>query len=559
MIKNNQSPSRRQQRHGRLSFLFLLFLLLLSLVAVINTLVVSIYVASPDPRPSLLHHGGRTADVAAANQVPLPGSNDKTNRLQQVPGAGVGHNTINGNSPRKEATENVKSSSIDRNSITVHETGSFANCTAHLPESPPHPPDGDSSHPDGKSITVSCHTFHYRMPPIPPPSNGKSNPRTGNIQIVIGVLSASNAEGSSRRQAIRDTWAGRNRNPHVHLHDPMMDTATTTNPQSSSAAPAESSTAVYFVVAGPWQTIRNEYERRRDLIWIDQTEVYDGENSVLTFKTLGFLKIVHDAMEEGRDVDASSWKDVRYVFKTDDDCFVNIDLLRAHLLGNADGTDRRDGETALDDDGRRNNALRESETTAIHYWGNCHTDEKLSPLRGARYKWGISEKLYPERFYPPYCQGVGFALSRDFVSCAASDRNRRDERLEDRFRNLEENDHRDNHIANMRFMPFEDVAVGILAERCGVKPTSIDDPRLIKQYRTNLREERLKIKNGMAKIGKGKLPVPDMEGRIVQHRIYDAWDMMEHYKQLNDPENYKLTTEFEWYEPKASELAPKEQ
>jgi len=111
----------------------------------------------------------------------------------------------------------------------------------------------------------------------------------------------------------------------------------------------------------------------------------------------------------------------------------------------------------------------------------------------------------------------------------------------------------------MRFMPFEDVAVGILAERCGVKPTSIDDPRLIKQYRTNLREERLKIKNGMAKIGKGKLPVPDMEGRIVQHRIYDAWDMMEHYKQLNDPENYKLTTEFEWYEPKASELAPKEQ
>jgi hypothetical protein len=35
--------------------------------------------------------------------------------------------------------------------------------------------------------------------------------------------------------------------------------------------------------------------------------------------------------------------------------------------------------------------------------------------------------------------------------------------------------------------------------------------------------------------------------------------MMEHFKQLNDPEHYKHTTEFKWYTPKASELAPLEE
>jgi hypothetical protein len=35
--------------------------------------------------------------------------------------------------------------------------------------------------------------------------------------------------------------------------------------------------------------------------------------------------------------------------------------------------------------------------------------------------------------------------------------------------------------------------------------------------------------------------------------------MMEHFKQLNDPENYKRTTDVKWYTPLASELAPLEE
>ncbi len=518
MIKNNnQAPSRRQQRSESFSSLLLLFLLL-SLVAIINTLVVSIHVATPDPRPSSFHDDARrSAEGAAADEVHLPRSNDKMYHLPKAHAAGVRNTKRDGKSPRKEAT-----GAVDDNAITVPETGSFANCTTHSRGSQPQPLNDDSSHPDQTSITVSCHTFRYRMPPIRRPWNGKNNDTK--LQIVIGVLSGSNAEGPSRRQAIRDTWASRTSNHN--LRDLMHETGIDTNHEkSSSAAAAESSTAVFFLVAGLWQSIQEEYERFRDLIWFDQTEVYDGETSVLTFKTLGFLKIVHDAMEKSRggednnygDAD-DSWKDVEYVFKTDDDCFVNIDLLKVHLLG--DTTTNDDREHTLDDSGqRRNNAHLENENT-IHYWGNCKTDEKISPLRGTRYKWGISENTYPERYYPPYCQGVGFAVSRTFLSCAASDHNHHYQHQFDNVHYLDENHNGENHISKMRFMPFEDVAVGILAERCGVKPTSVDDPRLIKQYRTNLREERFKIKNGMKKIGKGKLPMPDMEGRIVVSKVY---------------------------------------
>jgi hypothetical protein len=37
-----------------------------------------------------------------------------------------------------------------------------------------------------------------------------------------------------------------------------------------------------------------------------------------------------------------------------------------------------------------------------------------------------------------------------------------------------------------------------------------------------------------------------MDGGIVQHRIYDAWDMWEHYKSALDPEGYKEKTDIKW-------------
>lgn len=150
----------------------------------------------------------------------------------------------------------------------------------------------------------------------------------------------------------------------------------------------------------------------------------------------------------------------------------------------------------------------------------------FKPLRGNNDKWAVSEKLYPEPRYPRYCQGAGFALSWKFISCAAGP---------------------SNHIDNIRFMPFEDVAMGLVGQRCGIVPSMVEDQKLIHMYRTDRSEERERVNQGLPKISKDKLPIPDMDSRIVQHRIYDAWDMREHYKQVLDPEGYKEKTKVKWY------------
>lgn len=326
-------------------------------------------------------------------------------------------------------------------------TGAFANCTSpHLVKIP------SSPHADQKNITVSCHTLHYRMP--------KFN-RSNSEKIFIGVLSAASGEGPERRQSIRDTWAQNH--------------------------------SVFFLVAGPWRDIEDEYNTHRDLIWLDEEEIYNGEKSVLTFKTLAFMKIVYL-------LSTSLNLDIRYAFKTDDDSFVNVEYLHHYLL-------------------------KMQHKEEYNYWGWCQR-KMFKPLRGDHDKWAVSYETYPESHYPRYCQGAGFALSWKFIKCAAGE---------------------GNHIANARFMPFEDVATGLIAQRCGIVPSMVEDPRLIHMYRTDRTEERERVNQGLAKISKKKLPIPDMEGRIVQHRIYDTWDMKEHYKQVLDPEGYKKNTDVEWY------------
>jgi hypothetical protein len=224
------------------------------------------------------------------------------------------------------------------------------------------------------------------------------------------------------------------------------------------------------------------------LIWLDQPEVYRGETSVLTFKTLAFLKIVHDLFQFHTVSHA-------YAFKTDDDCFVNVPYLYQHL-----NVHRLQSASDIAQPPHQQFSLP-NPSDEINYWGKCKL-EHIKPLRNKKFKWGLSLDMYPEQYFPIYCQGVGFAVSRKFLSCAAATIHRTV---------TQEND----HIGNMRFMPFEDVAVGLLAERCGIQATSVESSRLIKQYRTNMRDERFRIKNGMNKMGKEKLPMPDMVGRIV--------------------------------------------
>ncbi len=209
-----------------------------------------------------------------------------------------------------------------------YQTGSFANCTYDMATStPPSRTKPVSSHPDASVVYISCREIHFRAP--------LSTIEKGGIPIVVGVLSGAGGKGPIHRDSIRATWA-RDRK------------------------------GVYFIVAGPWEDIEEEYNDYRDLIWIDEEEIYEGEESVLPFKTETFLYIMNKYTLEGK-------AGFEYLFKTDDDSYVDLTKLENELLGKDD----------------------------VYYWGCC-TDNHFKPLRHISMKWRISFELYPEEYYPKY-------------------------------------------------------------------------------------------------------------------------------------------------------------
>jgi len=320
-----------------------------------------------------------------------------------------------------------------------HETGSAANCTLQLSGQ-----DGsvfqDDDHPDSGTVTVYCRRIHYR-------TTADSFRKAGSV--IVGVLSGAGGDGPSRRQVIRKTWA-------------------------------QYRVGVFFLVAGPWDAIAEEYEKNRDLVWIDEEEVYDGERSVLTYKTTSFISIVHITTKRLH-------KMYGFVFKTDDDSYLDIDKLYKEMYS--------------------------TEHDPYDYWGFCRAKQPEA-LRGPDNKWSVSYETYPEPMYPKYCQGAGFAISRGFIECMAGQ----------------------GSLSLARYMPFEDVAIGLQAERCGITPTMASDPEQLQMYRTNTGKERDKVNFNKGKVSEESLPKADMKGKILQHRIYNNHDMEEHYKAAKDPD-----------------------
>jgi len=272
---------------------------------------------------------------------------------------------------------------LAENKLTV--TGSFANCTSSPQNQSKR---NKENHIDSSFTTISCEEIHYRMPK-------KSGLHSA--EIIIGVLSGASGDGPARRKSIRSTWGYRKE-------------------------------YILFIVAGPWDDIAEEYQHNGDLFWIDKEEIYITETSVLTLKTESFISVMYELFiqnHQSRSVPA-------YVFKTDDDSYVNLKYLHKVLLE----------ETS-------------KEISSMDYWGKCN-DGGWKPHRNHEVewqkKWYISYEIYPESEYPPYCQGAGFALSRKFLDCAFGQ----------------------GHAAQIRYMPNEDVAIGLLAERCGIKATNDD-------------------------------------------------------------------------------------
>jgi len=354
--------------------------------------------------------------------------------------------TISGDAGAEPSlTTDVKGTDKD----AVYHTGSFHNCTDSTATSAITLDDSGES---GK-VVISCHEIGFRA---------NLHSFQSDLNIIVGVLSSAGGSGPARRKSIRSTWAsGR--------------------------------TGVFFLVAGPWsEEIAEEYNKYDDLLWIDEEEVYDGERSVLTFKTYAFIAIAQAAL-------AKYGHEYTHLFKTDDDSYLDLNALHHEF-------------NASEDAPRKFKCSRDEERKCNHdFVGQCQLfNHRVHREEG--YKWPLSKKSYAEDWFPLYCQGAGFALSKKFAECASAQK----------------------HIANVRFMPFEDVAVGMLAERCGIIPEWPTTAKVnVDRYHSD--EAKLRTRSDDKRSNDLVAPPACMNNKIVQHRIINDNDMKEYHKAVLDP------------------------
>ncbi|KAL3928719.1 MAG: hypothetical protein SGBAC_012525 [Bacillariaceae sp.] len=205
--------------------------------------------------------------------------------------------------------------------------------------------------------------------------------------IVFGILSAPNNFAS--RQAIRDSWGNQE--------------------------------AVFFVLGGAYTSeINLELQTFHDIVFLDAPEDY---RSGLTRKTMLIIHVYHE-LHNGHcseDTETSSCYD--YLFKTDDDSYVNTTQLRLELSD-------KDPKTL----------------EPIAFYGEPSV--KTEPDRNTSSRFYISYEEYSGKYYPPYAFGMGYALSSPLAACAC---------------------HQMQQVRKQ--LPWEDVATGSLARKCGYKLT----------------------------------------------------------------------------------------
>jgi hypothetical protein len=196
---------------------------------------------------------------------------------------------------------------------------------------------------------------------------------TTTTSILIGVLSV--AKNVDARNAIRDTW-GRNQ-------------------------------ALLFVMAGNWTAeLEQEALFHQDVLWLDRPETYDG----LPYKTFCFLEVAR------KHTIASSFD---YVYKTDDDVYLNMDKLHQLLIHDFARPD---------------------------YFGHIlHMGIIRNPTR----KWAVTEQEYPNAtHFHPFNIGAGYAISSKILKdnpCVAQE------------------------MVQQSFLPLEDVSIGWVMHKCQIQ------------------------------------------------------------------------------------------
>ena len=232
-------------------------------------------------------------------------------------------------------------------------------------------------------------------------------PLTRMEQFVVTLITSAPFH-THQRQAVRRTWLSLLANNSVALGRSniraMKDPTDTSN----------NLVIQYWFVCGHYYdkenkveaAVENETQVYGDILRLEYTETY----SLLVYKTLSSLRF-------------ASTMDVKFVVKVDDDVYLHVPRMIWWL------------KTA---------SLPEK-----LYAG--HLLDRSIVIRKTNHKYYVSEHIFNETFFPPYCNGPFYILSKivlpELLEASSSD--------------------------NASSFPLEDAYLGILAKRVGIKPTNL--------------------------------------------------------------------------------------
>ena len=172
-----------------------------------------------------------------------------------------------------------------------------------------------------------------------------------------------------------------------------------------------------FILALPYDgELAEENKTFGDMMLISIKDHYDRARSALPAKTAALYWWSHHSHHR------PDW-----VFKTDDDTFLNVPRLFSII----------------------DNCLPDPKRSTVFAGRLFRRPRPLRPGQNGFDKWGLTLKEWPGKEYPAYCSGAGYLLSTNILPCF--------------LRNL--------HVAER--MPLEDVFTGMLASACKVYPTHL--------------------------------------------------------------------------------------
>ena len=232
-------------------------------------------------------------------------------------------------------------------------------------------------------------------------------PLTRMEQFVVTLVSSAPFH-THQRQAVRQTWLSLLASNSVALGRSNIRAVKDPTDTSNNLV------IQYWFVCGHYYdkenkveaALENEIQVYGDILRLEYTETY----SLLVYKTLSSLRF-------------ASTMDVKFVVKVDDDVYLHVPRMIWWL-----------------------------KTTSLPeklYAGHLLNHSRV--IRKTNHKYHVSRHIFNETFFPPYCNGPFYILSKnvlpELLEASSSD--------------------------NASSFPLEDAYLGILAKRVGIKPTNL--------------------------------------------------------------------------------------